>query len=163
MSKFQQADTRDSKTTDVWLTPRYILESLGDDFDLDPAYSPPRPLYTAKNYYGEEEDGLKQPWFGKVFCNPPYGRMTGKFAEKAKTHDNSILLTFARTETLWWHTHVWNSASAIFFFKGRLKFINSETLTVGDASPAPSVLIAYGNTMADKLTLLNIEGKCVRL
>lgn len=30
-------------------------------------------------YYTREQDGLKQPWPGAVWCNPPYGRQIGKW------------------------------------------------------------------------------------
>ena len=166
MSKFQQADTRDDKTTDVWLTPPAIISALtknGMSFDLDPAYSLPRPIETADRYYGETEDGLAQEWCGSVFCNPPYGKAAGLFVKKCKEHGDSVVLTFARTETRWWHDHVWNSASGILFFKGRLKFISSVTLEAGDASPAPSALIAYGDSALSRLKDSELVGKLIIL
>jgi hypothetical protein len=40
-------------------------------------------------YYAAEQDGMAQPWFGRVWCNPPYGkeqlqgRKTPDWLEKA--------------------------------------------------------------------------------
>lgn len=59
--------------TTVWLTPPYLLRSLGD-FDLDPCAATNRPWDTAKNHYTKEDDGLSLEWFGRVWLNPPYGR-----------------------------------------------------------------------------------------
>ena len=59
--------------TTVWLTPPYLLRSLGD-FDLDPCAATNRPWDTAKNHFTKEDDGLALDWFGRVWLNPPYGR-----------------------------------------------------------------------------------------
>jgi hypothetical protein len=59
--------------TVVWLTPPEILSVLGR-FDLDPcAAPPPRPWATANHHFdGFNYDGLKEPWLGRVWMNPPY-------------------------------------------------------------------------------------------
>ena len=54
-----------------WLTPPCLLDRLGE-FDLDPCSPVNRPWDTARHHYTVEDDGLRQPWFGRVFCNPPY-------------------------------------------------------------------------------------------
>jgi hypothetical protein len=81
--------------TDVWLTPPYVIEALGE-FDLDPCASVDRPWDTAKSHYTIEDDGLLQPWFGRVWCNPPYGPKLGPFLRKMAEHENGIALVFAR-------------------------------------------------------------------
>jgi hypothetical protein len=84
---------------DEWLTPKYITDTLGP-FDLDPC-SPGdrRPWDTATYHLDESDNGLAAPWFGKVWCNPPYGRETFKWLSKLADHGNGIALVFARTET----------------------------------------------------------------
>ena len=71
--------------TDVWLTPPHIFEALGP-FDLDPCASEDRPWDTAKVHYTMKDDGLKQAWSGRVWCNPPYGPKMAPFLEKLATH-----------------------------------------------------------------------------
>lgn len=147
---------------DEWLTPPYILESLDTNFDLDPCSPIDRPWDTANFHYTINDDGLKQKWFGKVWCNPPYGRETKKWLKKCVVHNNTIVLMFARTETRYFFKHVWNEADAILFIKGRLKFYSVDGIE-GNSAGAPSVLIAYGKENSDILKNSNITGKFVDL
>jgi len=61
-------------------TPPYIVEAareLMGEFDLDPASCElANRMIKAKEYY--TENGLEKPWFGKVFLNPPGGKLKGK-------------------------------------------------------------------------------------
>ncbi len=131
--------------TNVWLTPPDLLAALGE-FDLDPcAVSEPRPWPTAKKHYVEEQDGLSLPWENKdrIFLNPPYGPHVGKWLDKLATHGNGIALIFARTETEAFHRYVWERASALFFFEGRLFFHRPDGQRAKHNGGAPSVLVAY--------------------
>jgi hypothetical protein len=147
--------------TDVWLTPPYVIEALGE-FDLDPCASVDRPWDTAKSHYTIEDDGLLQPWFGRVWCNPPYGPKLGPFLRKMAEHNNGIALVFARTETRAFFDFVWNEATAIFFIKGRLRFYKPDG-SIGGTAGSPSVLIAYGDSQAEILKNCNLQGKYVRI
>ena len=87
-----------SMKNDEWLTPPHILQALGE-FDLDPCAPIVRPWETAKNHFTINDDGLKQKWFGRVWCNPPYGLEAAIWLNKLAEHGNGIALIFARTET----------------------------------------------------------------
>ena len=137
-----------TKNNGEWLTPKYITDFF--DFDLDPCSPIEKPWATAKKHFNINDDGLTQPWNGFVFCNPPYGRETYTWMKKCHEHDNCIGLTFARTETKGFHSEVWEKASAIFFFKGRLAF-HYVTGERGNVANAPSVLIAYGLNAVEEL------------
>lgn len=147
--------------TEVWLTPPYVIESLGE-FDLDPCASIDRPWDTASHHYTIEDDGLIQPWFGRVWCNPPYGPKLGPFLQKMAEHNNGIALVFARTETRAFFDFVWNEATAIFFIKGRLKFHKPDG-SLGGTAGSPSVLIAYGEEQAEILKNCKLQGKYLRI
>lgn len=140
---------RDENTTDVWLTPRYILQALGG-FDLDPCAATDRPWDTAKNHYTAEDDGLSRPWVGRVWLNPPYGRTIGIWLERLARHGDGIALVAARTDAKWFHSLVWESADGILFFKGRLKFHKGDGQLAGSAG-FPSCLAAYGASNAELL------------
>lgn len=148
--------------TEVWLTPPYIIEALGQ-FDLDPCASEDRPWDTAKNHYTIKDDGLIQEWFGRVWCNPPYGPKMGPFLHKLSKHDQGgIALVFARTETRAFFDCVWDKATAILFLKGRLKFYRPDG-TIGGTAGSPSVLIAYGEVEAETLKNCKLPGKYLRI
>jgi phage N-6-adenine-methyltransferase len=149
-------------TTDVWLTPPHILEALGP-FDLDPCSSEDRPWDTAKTHYTIKDDGLRQEWSGRVWCNPPYGPKMGPFLSKLAAHSGGgTALIFARTETKAFFDQVWDKATAILFIKGRLKF-HKPNGELGGTAGSPSVLIAYGEADAEILKSCNINGKYIRI
>ena len=133
---------RSENNKDEWLTPPSLLKGLGD-FDLDPCSPIKRPYETAKKYFTVLDNGLIQDWFGRVWCNPPYGNQTDLWLKKCKEHGNCVALVFARTETKMFFNHVWENAHSIYFIKGRIKFLHITRTRSGSAG-ASSVLIAYG-------------------
>ena len=141
---------------DEWLTPPEIIKSLGE-FDLDPCSPINRPWDTAKKHYNIFDNGLEQPWVGRVWCNPPYGKETAIWLKRCAEYGNAIALTFARTGTKMFFSCVWDKATAVLFIKGRLKFyhVSGEQ---GSSAGAPSVLIAYGKENAIKLKESGISG-----
>lgn len=146
-----------------WLTPPEIIASLGE-FHLDPCAPVKRPWDTAKKHYTILDNGLRQPWHGRVWLNPPYGGETSKWLQRLAEHGNGIALVFARTETANFFPWVWEYASALLFIQGRIKFftVQGKQSTRGGAG-APSVLIAYGKENANILFKCRIKGKFVRL
>lgn len=151
-----------SNTTTTWLTPIDLINSLGE-FDLDPCTPIEMPWLTAKHRYTEIDNGLKQPWFGRAWLNPPYGKTMIDFLEKMADHNNGIALTFTRTETKQFHDYVFSTASALLFKKGRIHFLNNEGKKVGNGSGCGSVFIAYGKENADILERSGIKGKFIKL
>ena len=137
MSNFNTNTTNN----DEWLTPPEIIKALGD-FDLDPCSPINRPWDTAKKHYTIEDNGLMQPWTGRVWLNPPYGRETFDWMAKLARHKSGIALIFARTETKGFHREIWNKAHSLFFFEGRLKF-HYVTGEQGKAPNAASCLVSY--------------------
>ena len=150
---------------DEWLTPPYIIKALGE-FDLDPCSPVNRLWPTAKKHYTIEDNGLEQPWEGRIWCNPPYGRDTFLWLNKLASHGNGIALIFARTETIGFHKEIWNKADSVFFFKGRLKFFKVDGTESGTAN-APSCLVAYGeNNVLSVIEASNsglLQGKYIKL
>lgn len=146
---------------DEWLTPPEIIHALGE-FDLDPCSPIDRPWPTAKNHYTEIDNGLMMPWFGRVWCNPPYGKWTDSWLEKCAMHGDCMALVFARTETNMFFNYVWEHAHALLFLRGRIQFYHS-TGERGDSAGAPSVLAAYGKNNAEILSNCSIKGKFVPL
>lgn len=148
---------------DEWLTPPEIVRSLGV-FDLDPCSPVNRPWDTALRHLTIHDDGLATQWLktDRIWCNPPYGNQCALWMKKMAKHGNGIALTFARTETKMFFESVWNSAHAVLFIKGRLKFYHV-TGEQGGTAGAPSVLIAYGEENSNKLSEVTHLGKFIKL
>jgi len=148
--------------TNEWLTPPEIIEDLGP-FDLDPCASVNQPWPTAHLQYTVDDNGLAKPWHGRVWLNPPYGPETSIWLARLSKHGNGIALIFARTETEMFHNHVWKTAHAVLFLKGRLHFHHPD----GSRSPAnagaPSVLVAYGPKNVHALQNSSIQGQLLHL
>jgi hypothetical protein len=90
-----------------WITPQWILEPLGK-FDLDPCASEVMPWKTAKISYTEADNGLRKPWPGRIWMNPPFDRRSiGLWMRKMKEHGNGIALIPAATETKHFRETVW--------------------------------------------------------
>lgn len=147
--------------TDQWLTPPWLLNALGP-FDLDPCAPIVRPWPTAAKHYTIEDDGLRQPWEGRVWCNPPYST-AGRWMHRLAEHSTGTALLFARTETALWFDHIWPRATALLFLRGRLKFHLSDGKEARFGAGAPSVLIAYGTADADILRGVDLAGRFVSL
>lgn len=148
--------------TDVWLTPPYILDALGD-FDLDPCSPVDRPWDTAKNHYTLKENGLLQPWHGRIWLNPPYGRSMTPWLEKMANYEGGgVSLVFARTETRNFQELIFPYADGILFLRGRLAFHRPNGSLAKNAQ-APSVLVAYGLDELDVLANCGLPGRLVRL
>lgn len=144
---------------DEWLTPPELIAALGP-FDLDPCAPIVRPWPTAARHFTVEDDGLRQQWEGLTWLNPPYATVA-RWLAKLAAHGNGIALLHARTETRWFHDHIWAHATALLFLKGRLHFHYVDGKRAAANSGAPSVLAAYGDLAAQRLTTCRWPGQLV--
>lgn len=147
---------------DEWLTPPEIVRALGP-FDLDPCSPANRPWPTAAEHFTVLDDGLSRPWHGRVWCNPPYGRETGRWLARCAEHGNATALVFARTETSAWVEHVWKRAYAVLFFFGRLHFYHVDGRRAEANAGAPSALVAYDEPNTLRLIDSDLDGQVVWL
>lgn len=147
---------------DEWLTPRHVLAALGP-FDLDPCAPQVRPWDTAARHYTVMDNGLVQPWEGRVWCNPPYGLEAAQWLARCAAHGNAMALIFARTETRMFFDHVWPKAQAVLFLEGRLYFHHVCGRRASANAGAPSVLVAYGSANAECLKSCTLAGRYLAL
>src|SRR5262249_37607627 len=126
-----------------WATPPDLFARLAAEFgpfDLDACA-------TADNakcarYFTRADDGLAQPWLGRVWCNAPYGRTIGLWLRKARQAAESgeadlvVCLVPARTDTRWWHEHA--ARGECRFLPGRVRFGGGE-----HSAPFPSAVVVF--------------------
>lgn len=152
-----------AKTTDL-LTPPSLLVALGalqvrrdecklgpDPFDLDPCASHRQPWPTARTMWTVHEDGTSRPWHGEVWLNAPYGGELYAWLALLASHGSGMALLYARTDTRGFHGQVWDRASAVYFFEGRLFFHQPVS---GSQCPAncagPMLLACYGSKSVER-------------
>ena len=143
-----------SSATPEWSTPPDFFERLSKlygPFELDPCATEENT--TCENFYDKEFDGLTRPWFGRVFCNPPYGRGIGEWVDKAivETEPSAenvarapdkralrvVMLVPARVDTAWFQ-RAFARANNLWFVRGRLKFGGCE-----NSAPFPSAVFVF--------------------
>lgn len=130
-----------SSKSGVWETPQPFFDELDREFqfNLDACALPENAK--CSNYYTPEQDGLVQPWYGTVWCNPPYGRSVWQWVDKAQREvtvggaETVVMLLPSRTDTIWFHKYLYNKNNVeLRFVKGRLHFGSA------DRSPFPSLV-----------------------
>jgi site-specific DNA-methyltransferase (adenine-specific) len=136
--------TATSSASDEWPTPQWLVDRLAAEFgpfDLDPAST--RSSAKAPVFYTKDDDGLAQPWKGRVWCNPPYGYTIGRWTAKARDEvaaaraDLVVMLVPVRTGSRWWTTST-ASAALVRFIPGRLR--NAD----GSQWPFDSAILVFG-------------------
>ncbi len=124
--------------TDEWETPQDLFDKLDSEFHFTLDVCANAQNHKCAQYYTKADDGLKMPWGGVIWCNPPYGREVGKWVEKcANCSGLAVMLLPARTDTRWFHEFIYQKAE-VRFIKGRLKFGGSK-----NAAPFPSMVVVF--------------------
>ena len=135
------------RTSDDYYTPPWIFDKLAITFDLDVA-SPPDGCHwiPAKHYYDQKTNGLTSDWYGNVFMNPPFSKIT-PWVTKFMQHANGIaLLPMSKSK---WFMPLWADAEAVTLLPHDMQFV---TPTQGRGSIFNLVLLfAYGEQNVNAL------------
>lgn len=128
-----EAHVSNNSGENEWYTPEEIIEAarlvLGG-IDLDPATSKAAndKFIRAAQIFTLADNGLKHPWHGRVWMNPPYSQpAVEQFCEKlaasvkAGNVTAAVVLVNNATETGWFRSLA-DVASAICFPTGRVRF-----------------------------------------
>jgi DNA N-6-adenine-methyltransferase (Dam) len=131
-----------------WYTPPPVFARLGLTFDLDPAHpglGTPYCVVPARRVYTEADDGLRQPWHGLVFMNPPFGARYEHVPWLCKflDHGNGVAIVRAYTSSNWFHEHVVPRAETLCFPRGKTKFVRPDG-SIGKEPGHGVVLIGMG-------------------
>jgi len=149
------------KENDTWETPKQLLL----DFCFHNKIYPTLDVCTTKRinkrlqfprFFTKQSSALKKEWKEDFFMNCPYktkGAWIAYAYEQANKHRvDGVCLTFAKTDTKWWHLFVENNPMAeVHFVKSRIKFhINGKPSK--NSAPYPSVWIIFrGKQLKGKL------------
>lgn len=127
-----------SESNEYYTPPQYIdaaREVMGG-IDLDPATcEAAQRVIAASTYYTETDDGLSQPWYGRVWMNPPYGKIgndssQGQWAQKlvseykAGNVAEGIFLVKAAVGYEWFEV-LWDELP-VCFSRERLSFVRED-------------------------------------
>ena len=124
----------DAKAPVEWYTPQEYIEmarAVLGEIDLDPATnSLAQKWIKASSYFTKDDDGLAQQWYGRVWCNPPYGRRVNQWLEKAidsyETGEiEAVILLLNRTGAAW-YSKLKKRVSAVCEVQRRIAFIDEK-------------------------------------
>lgn len=169
---YKQLPQHSSETTE-WYTPfDYIdaVQELMGKIDLDPASCEYANSYIrAEKFYNAQTNGLKHPWSGKVFLNPPYGNQTGKFVNKLIDEiplnggniTEAILLINSNTSTKYWQRAI-KLADVVCFPRKRIAFIDKDG-TPRKSPPNSNSIFYFGLNQAKFASIFSRFGVVVKV
>jgi hypothetical protein len=141
-----------------WYSPAVYVDrarkAMGG-IDLDPAScEAANGVVRATSFYTAKDDGLRQPWFGKVWMNPPFGATDiAQFSEKlAREYQDgrvsqACVLVSNSTETRWFATLA-SVATAAVFLHQRVRFISGKNRP--NRKPLQGYVVLYAGHRTDK-------------
>jgi phage N-6-adenine-methyltransferase len=122
---------------DEYATPPSVFKRFGPACTLDVCASAGKAM--CAEYFTKAQDGLKQPWHGTVWMNPPYSDLRpwcAKAFEYAKAGGTVIALLPAWSDTPWFHNLA--SYGRITFIRGKLSYIGRPGV-----SPFASMIVEW--------------------
>ena len=139
-----------SSDKDSWETPTALFEELDNEFHFTLDVAADAKNAKCEKYINEEMDGLKQPWSGVCWLNPPYGKNINKWVAKAVRETlngvSTVMLLPARTDVQWFHKYIYNRFETRFI-RGRLKFVGA-----GSSAPFPSMIVVFPGIEMGRVT-----------
>jgi phage N-6-adenine-methyltransferase len=152
-----------SKASDEWATPLAFYVPLDAEFDfaLDAAATADNSkcsMYLGPDHAQQAcRDALTCDWnriLGSsiadqsVWLNPPYSRckeFVAKAADERRRGVRTVMLMPSRTDTRWFHEHLWDADKnttrpgiELRFVRGRLKFGDGK-----NSAPFPSMVVVF--------------------
>lgn len=148
-----------SHTTAEWYTPPVYVDmarKVMGSIDLDPASNDLAQSWVkAGTYYTQAQDGLKRPWFGNVWLNPPYGKMNGKSGpscqdvwsdklehEYVEGNVAQAILLINSTHGYKWYENLW-TRWPVCLVRDRIRFMKPDG-TQGDQAKRGQTFVYFG-------------------
>ena len=159
-------DSRNSVESDERYTPDWVLELVAQimgGIDLDPCSDPLKRVPAAK-HFTKDDNGLDQPWSGRVFLNPPFSD-SGEWVKHLSIyfHAESVTEAIVLVPTMTMSNKAFKllmkgTASCFTMLDGRLGFKNQDYEDMPNAGWMPFVLIYLGSNSSRFLSLTSPHG-----
>lgn len=130
-----------SSKSDEWATPQDFFNQIDRKFGFLCDVCATEENAKCDIYFDKDQDGLKEDWLQRNWCNPPYSNIVDwvfKAHTEALNGNLTVMLIPSRTDTRWFHDVIYKKYQ-IEFIRGRLKFGDSK-----NSAPFPSMLVYFG-------------------
>lgn len=145
-----------SSESDGWYTPRWMVDAARDvlgSIGTDPATcAAAQAIVQAETWYTATEDGLVSPWFGAVWCNPPYSaplpwvrRMIALYQSHAI--DAGMMLVNCSCSPVWAQL-LWTHADAVCVLGKRIDFWHPTKTNQNSSYDRDSAMFYFGTDRA---------------
>ena len=140
------ASEQAATTSDDYYTPAWVFKTIDLRFDLDVAAPPGgAPHVPCQTYFTMQDDGLLQPWHGRVWMNPPFSK-TQPWIEKWLEHGHGIALVPSSNGG--WFDLLWQSDAKITIGPKKFDFVNGN----GHGIPRRIHFAALGDECVDAIS-----------
>lgn len=145
-----------SRGKDDWRTPRHLFNKYHRIFKFNVDGAADATSYLTNDFWmgpgSSVPDALSFDWSklfagsARVWLNPPYSKVkafVAKAAEEATRGVLTVALLPSRTDTRWFHDHIYQKPNVrIEFLRGRVKF-EDEAGQASNSAPFPSMVVTF--------------------
>lgn len=137
-------------TRDDWRTPPVIMSPILDRFRFTGDACASALNTWAPEFFTEEDNALIKSWkqLGPVvWMNPPYS-MANEFMRRARLqafeHGLTVCALLPSTmDVKWWHEDAITHAAELWFYRGRISFLDPVEVKPVTGNPVGSVLVVF--------------------
>lgn len=143
------------KKNDALQTPEYVWRALGK-IDLDPCAGAETSIGRVNYALERGQDGLSLPWFGFVYCNPPFSQKE-LWIQRMAEHGNGILILPERDSAPWFGPLA-SLLGAYFVMGQKINFVGGPS-----SNNLGSVLFPFGAEARERLLNISLPGHFVEV
>lgn len=145
----------DLKANDFLQTPPEIYKPLGR-IDLDPCAGVDTSIGLVNYALERGEDGLTLPWYGFVYCNPPFSQKE-RWIDRMIEHGHGILMLPERGSTPWFGPLA-REAGKYFVMGKKINFIGGPS-----SNPLGNALFIFGDEAEQRIINSGLPGHFVEV